>query len=1738
MRPAVPFPVPGRRVLAPPMNSAAPTLALVTQSPTSAAFEANGASCLRSAQVRAALALPETRLRISLAGLATPLPPFEATLEPIPAGGALSVDLSRFSLPLSLLTAHTERVQVELDATLVDGQGNELARVVERIAVLPRTHWYGSAGAWDTVAAFVTPNAPVVAEILADAARRLEQRTRSNALDGYQSASPERVQRIAEACCEALAARVSNYASGAVHFDEQGQRLRTITEVASERMGNCVDMACAVAALLERAGLNIVIVMGAGHAVLGFFVEEEHFAEPHQTGVTRLLNRVALGELRMLDATVFTDSQGSFAAALATGERWLAERADDATHVVDVRAARLAGVHPLTDSLERRGIGERLVRDVRTETWAPSGPVQVTPAIRAERTLPERNLERWMKRLLDLTLRNRLLNDRWEKTGVPLLSEGDEALDLLENCLWDERKLALVPCPELVESIGASETKEALARGWLPTRVPEVALYERATKLAREGRAALEETGARSLHVGVGFLQFSVDGRSGTFLAPLLLVPVELERISRREGYRVVPLRDDTIANAALAEYMRQIHGVELELEAELPEDGRGIDVPQFLARIRTAVRDVRGCTVRPVAKLGTWQFRKLPLVHEMRSRSGDLLAHPLVSTLLGVPSASIARRVLPQPQDVERTVQRRDMRLPLPADSSQLAAIVAAMAESTFVLQGPPGTGKSQTITNLLCESIARGKRVLFLAEKSAALDVVAKRLARAGLGAYALNLHPSEATRTRFLAQVKEGLATLSGRAANGARRFAETGEALDRACASLARVKQLLHDAPEGELTLHEAVDLALAARKQLGAPAPRLDGVLGLPLQRVRLADVAERARKLGLAAERIATTTARDLGDFRPVRALREDELHSGAQALGELESGLAQVEQASAGLAQVVGAPVPLDAAAARRLADMARFLADDSPSNAGIAAAFGSTAASAEFDALERVLTLEKSAQQARQSLVESWEASALDLPLSALQQTLRVAREQFVLFRWLSRRRVRAELVPHAKTSPPKDGPGLEAAVAGLLACKAALDALTPHERALAALRGRADSIDVDKARTRLVAGRVLHAELRERDPRLLESVGQRAAALTGSASIAAALRSLAEPLHALEECRAASVRLLALSAENIAPSFRDERARIARWLSKRSEWDLWSAYSVERELARSAGMEAIFSALDQGALEPRKSEAAAKAGALAAWIEGRLRRELELGSCTGERAGELRRALREHLAAYVEGVSDAVDCVARDRAKAFFDDPADEHREAVSTLVDLKSRQSMRRTIRRVMGETGPALLALKPVVLASPLSAAQFLPPDFPKFDLVVIDEASQVPVWDAACALSRGRHAVVVGDSKQLPPTSFFDVRSGDEGEDIEEGEQHESVLDGCSGAGVPELSLLWHYRSRDERLIEFANRRSYGGSLQTFPAPARSHPELGVEFRHVQGIYDRAGSATNEIEARAVVEEALRRLRSEVAIAANRSIGIVTFSVAQQKLVADLLDLALDADPLASRRREEAAQAGEDLFVKNLESVQGDERATMLFSIGYGPDASGRIHYNFGPIGTSGGERRLNVAITRAKEKVVVFASMRAAQLDPARCRARGVQDLRSYLEYAELGVVPSTPSEAGSRREIAVSALERELAEALRARGWHVDTHVGRSRDYRISLAIAEARAPERWLLGVEVDGAHWALAPTTVDRESVRGSVLAALGWNILSVATLDIWRDLPRVVETVDDAARRGIEARERT
>jgi hypothetical protein len=203
--------------------------------------------------------------------------------------------------------------------------------------------------------------------------------------------------------------------------------------------------------------------------------------------------------------------------------------------------------------------------------------------------------------------------------------------------------------------------------------------------------------------------------------------------------------------------------------------------------------------------------------------------------------------------------------------------------------------------------------------------------------------------------------------------------------------------------------------------------------------------------------------------------------------------------------------------------------------------------------------------------------------------------------------------------------------------------------------------------------------------------------------------------------------------------------------------------------------------------------------------------------------------------------------------------------------------------------------------------------------------------------------------------------------------------------------------------------------------------------------------------------------------------------------------------------------------------------VQGDERATMLFSICYGRDRSGTLYHNFGPLNLSGGERRLNVAVSRAREKIVVFSSVRASELDPKKCTSKGAQDLRDYLAFAELGTVPASRDETRAGMDIDVDAIERRLARALESRGFRVDFHVGRSRDYRVSLALALPEAPDEWILGVELDGAFHQTAPTVIDRELVRAGVLSSLGWRTIKVSAIDVLRDETKTVERIIAAAR---------
>jgi very-short-patch-repair endonuclease len=440
----------------------------------------------------------------------------------------------------------------------------------------------------------------------------------------------------------------------------------------------------------------------------------------------------------------------------------------------------------------------------------------------------------------------------------------------------------------------------------------------------------------------------------------------------------------------------------------------------------------------------------------------------------------------------------------------------------------------------------------------------------------------------------------------------------------------------------------------------------------------------------------------------------------------------------------------------------------------------------------------------------------------------------------------------------------------------------------------------------------------------------------------------------------------------------------------------------------------------------------------------------------------------------------------------------------------------KQRRHKPLRQLAIEMGDALTSLAPCMLMSPLSIAQYLPPDAQLFDLVIFDEASQIAPWDAVGAIARGKHVVIAGDPNQMPPTNFFARAAGPgDGEAAEQDawEDMESILDECLGAGVPRHSLTWHYRSRHESLIAFSNLHYYDNRLLTFPAATTRLS--AVAWRKVDGVYARGKQQTNQAEAEAMVAEVVKRLTDTTA-SDRKTIAIVTLNANQQQLVEDLLDKARrerpEIEPYFSH------DLTEPVIVKNLETVQGDERDVIMLGIGYGPGEPGgtAMPMNFGPLNRDGGWRRLNVAITRARQEMIIFSSFVPGMMDLSRVgdKARAIRDLKHFLEFAERGPRALGEAVAGSVGGYD-SPFEEAVARALRERGWQVVPQVGVSR-FRIDAGIVHPDRPGNFLAGVECDGATYHRAATARDRDKVRALILEGLGWRLVRVWSTDWWVD----------------------
>lgn len=1209
-------------------------------------------------------------------------------------------------------------------------------------------------------------------------------------------------------------------------------------------------------------------------------------------------------------------------------------------------------------------------------------------------------------------------------------------------------------------------------------------LYRAGRTLAREGRVSVEESGFSPLYLAFGLLQWKDSDNATPRIAPLILYPIEITLDSRTQRVRISRSKSDPIGNITLVEKLRQDLDLHLDILSDLPADDSGVDLDQVIIEIRRAIAGRPGWKVLETSLITSFSFGKFLLWRDLQDNSSLLLQRSTVRHI-----ATAGRDSFPDPlsnlqtSDLDQAAYS-DLPIVLPSDSSQLAAVYSALNGRSFVLQGPPGTGKSQTIANIIASAIAKGKTVLFVAEKAAAAEVVARRLRSIGLGEFCLDLHHPDTNSEEVLQSLDQALSASAMGSADWESHCAE----LERARTGLRELATILHYRHSIGYTLFEMA----SALSPVHGGTQSVSQLNPLELSAEQFATNQREIQTFVKQAQSLPTE-ARAVWEFvGPLSwSLKLDS--SLNESLRDLRQSLRSLIEALSPFCehQLLASDAPLDVV--RHLLSHAAVRPWHPLPPALVEKEWWLTSQEKARNWISRKSTLDSTIS----SLAQRWSEQAFLDNLSDYQTRIDRLREKNFLLRWILGFQLRREIkryLRNPRQSFPeilrdldslhhsrREGSELEEEMRSL---EGSLGAWDGHPESLAALIDRCNQLQAQMESVPDPAGwlQALQVIPESSWSSASESLGavQQALAVIGSLLELPELIPVFPPDQSLGEAQSTAERLLS------------NLGLLRDWCSFSQVWDQFSRSPLGPILSWEVSDE------DWPSLPSLY-----KVAILNAWFNHCFDEHAQLREFDPERHDVLLQNFRALESQYLEQSRSFVraEVVSRMPNRSL-DVNGSELSEIKREMVKKRNRLPIRSLFTRI-----PTLLPLlKPCVLASPISVARFLPADGQSFDIVLFDEASQVETHDAIGAIARGDQVIIVGDNRQMPPTNFFSrtVSNTDDLVDPDCVDDLESILDESIACNLPEQTLTWHYRSRHQSLIAFSNDRYYSGSLNVFPSSELAREDLGVLWHYQgDGCYQ-PGIRNNRVEAEALVGFLVQRLRSSNP--SSRSFGVVTFSTPQQALIESLLARQCELDPSLEQWFDKSNL--EYCFVKNLETVQGDERDEIFFSICYGPQKDGKLSMSFGPLNRKGGERRLNVAVTRARTALHVFSSILPEQIDLSRTNALAVRHLREFLTFVRRS---GENSQDSSLVVDSAGSLHSDVLRFLSDQGYVVDTYVGCG-GYRLEFAVRHPDRPGSYLLGVECDGDAYINAATVRDRECLRYSVLTQLGWSLHRIWSIE--------------------------
>jgi len=1320
-------------------------------------------------------------------------------------------------------------------------------------------------------------------------------------------------------------------------------------------------------------------------------------------------------------------------------------------------------------------------------------------------------------KLVDRNLRNKLINTSLQSSRSSNLKIHDELSNQIFECLLSNKKAMTfkgVPDKNIAEvdhsddslfdyspeDVEVEADPNRHSDTVLQTKLTTSSLEKKLRALYYESSEYEEEQGVNILYLSLGFLKWYEDINSNVErFAPLILLPVELIRDGAKERYQLKIRDEDLFTNVSLKLWLKEQHSIDLP---ELPED-EDWSPSHYFALVRDAIANAKKWEVLDdEILLGFFSFSKFLLWRDLDPENWPLnmgiLNHPTIQKLLGASAREepiVADPPIVPPEDlIDDHFTPHQLVYILDADSSQTEAIQSSMTGSDLVIQGPPGTGKSQTITNIISSAIHQGKKVLFIAEKMAALEVVHNRLKHAGLGSLCFELHSRKSSKSAVLEQLREAvdlghqpkfpvakidlLKKAQDTLNNHAKRLNEKQAGWDFSPFEvLGLINKLSYQGLEpsnfdipnaGSYTKNQLNELS----SELEALVDRLvtSGIPNkhpwklskktflspLDLQRLNTA--------LAKADERLDVLIEK-LKKFEPYRQDNDGELTKIGPAF------LDDLIKVSNTLLEKPNIPIEL----------------------------LGSNYLRVNLETLEALSNELEELCYLRENLseifVDGWDARnifELRIKLAGSGGSIfsflkKPYREAIAEFKGLCKSKIPAKFVERLNV--------LDKACGFL---KLSEKILLADEKLTSELGNFWNSALTNAAALKEIVAWYKRCEgLSESQFNLLkelfnlENLKESVDDLNGAMASKQADLSLVSDLAGFE--------LNEISADD----FNCEKSRLGLWQDNLSRFNEWPSVRDKLAELRPVLGESFERAIYLGEIQPKNLVHIAQLTICEKIWCSMVEKLPELASLDGQTLNGVLKQFRELDATRLKIASDEVlTNYIKTRPNGFSGD--------MGIIRQELNKKKRHMAVRKLISEAGGAIQELKPVFLMSPISLAQYIAPGAIIFDLIIIDEASQIKPEDALGAIARAKQIVVVGDDKQLPPTNFFN-RITDEETTLQEDDADfaisnlESILSLCNIAVPNQTMLRWHYRSQHPGLIAVSNRNFYDNQLLLPPSTLiESYFEgLGVSMtKSPQNSYERGGAngGRNVIEADMIAQAVIEFAKKSP----NLSLGVATFSVRQRDAVRDLIDNYRRKNPELESFF--ATSKEEPFFVKNLESIQGDERDVIFISVGYGRDQSGRLTQTFGPLGQDGGERRLNVLISRAKLRCTVFSSITAEDIKEAPGKL-GVNAFKEFLQYAEKGYF-DVPVQTNKDFD---SDFEESVALFLRKNGYKLQPQIGMA-GFFIDIGVIDPNNPQKFICGIECDGATYHSSRSARDRDRIRQSVLESRGWNIYRIWSTD--------------------------